>query len=155
MKQLTEAHVDDLRRDARRFQRHPPPLDTQRRETTAPRAPITIRRATAADAAGLRRVAELASLPVPAAPVVLAEVGGELRVAVSLADGATIADPFHHTAAIVELVRASVAHDLEDRGGRLRRRLRRVVIGRARNSPQTEDTRVAHQLRHDRIRAEA
>jgi hypothetical protein len=101
----------------------------ERRQTTALDAPITIRRTTAAEAPGLRRVAGLDSSPVPAAPVLLAEIGGEPRAAVSLADGATIADRFHHSAAIVELLHASVGHDLADRGGRLRRRLRRDRIG--------------------------
>ena len=41
----------------------------------------------------------------PARPLLLAEVDGELRAALSLRDGSAIADPFHHTSAIVELLR--------------------------------------------------
>jgi hypothetical protein len=56
-------------------------------------------------------------------PVLLGEVGGELRAALSLADGAVVADPFHHTVALVELLRAR-AKQLS--GVTPRRRFRRV-----------------------------
>jgi hypothetical protein len=36
----------------------------------------------------------------------LAEVGGEVRAALSLQDGAVVADPFHPTAPLAELLRA-------------------------------------------------
>src|SRR5437764_4881296 len=41
----------------------------------------------------------------PLRPLLLAEVDGELRAALSLRDGSEIADPFHSTAAIVALLR--------------------------------------------------
>lgn len=70
---------------------------------------LTIRPASAADAVSLTRLAALDSAEVPAAPVLVAEVGGELRAAVSLWDGRSIADPFHPTADVLELMRAHIA----------------------------------------------
>jgi hypothetical protein len=67
--------------------------------------PITIRRAYPDDARTLRRLAALDSAVVPAEPLLVAEVEGEIRVAVSSVDLQAIADPFFPTAQIVELVR--------------------------------------------------
>ncbi len=87
--------------------------------------PITIRPACADDDAGLARLAELDSTDrVPPAPVLLAEVGGELRAALSLHDGSTVADPFHLTADLVALLRARAATSDRRRPRRLRYRLR-------------------------------
>jgi hypothetical protein len=67
--------------------------------------PITIRPADVDDELAVRRLAALDSAPVPRGALVLAEVEGELRVAVS-SDGCTaIADPFHRTRELVALVR--------------------------------------------------
>ena len=67
---------------------------------------ITIRPAYADDQVALHRLAELDSADtVPASPLLVAEVEGELRVALSIADGSAIADPFFPTAAIVALMR--------------------------------------------------
>jgi hypothetical protein len=66
---------------------------------------ITIRRAQDRDAAALARLAVLDSSDVPEGDVLLAEEGPELRAAVSLADGRAIADPFHRTLSLVELLR--------------------------------------------------
>ncbi len=69
-------------------------------------APITIRLAARDDQLALARLAALDSADrVPAGPLLLAEVAGELRAALSLEDGAAIADPFYPTAHIVELLR--------------------------------------------------
>jgi hypothetical protein len=46
---------------------------------------------------------------VPSAAVLVAEADGQLRAALSLRDGATIADPFHPTAATAELLTARAA----------------------------------------------
>ena len=70
--------------------------------------PITIRRAYPDDAPALRRLAALDSSLVPAEPLLIAEVDGELRVAVSSADLQAIADPFVASAHIVELVRSHI-----------------------------------------------
>ncbi len=101
---LVEAYVGDLRRAAAR--------DARRRAATAPApgtdpidVPFTIRRAWPDDARALARLAELDSAGVPAAPLLLALAGGQLRAAVSLRDGATISDPFHPSVAALELLR--------------------------------------------------
>ena len=69
-------------------------------------APITIRLAYADDFTALGRLAALDSAPIPPRPVLLAEVDGELRAALSLRDGSAVADPFHLTNDLVALLRA-------------------------------------------------
>jgi hypothetical protein len=67
--------------------------------------PITIRPAYAEDEAAVRRLAALDSAPVPHGPLMLAEIDGELRVAVSADGQRAIADPFHRTLELVALIR--------------------------------------------------
>lgn len=67
---------------------------------------VTIRYAFADDALVLARLAALDSSDQPLQPILLAEVDGQLRAALSLSDGTVIADPFRRTTAIVELLRA-------------------------------------------------
>lgn len=66
---------------------------------------ITIREATDHDAGALERLAQLDSDRVPARPLLVAEVSGELAAAMSTADGTTIADPFRPTAGAVAALR--------------------------------------------------
>ena len=66
---------------------------------------ITIRPAYADDAIAIARLAALDSAPIPPGPLMVAEVDGELRVALSLADLTVIADPFHRTLELVTLLR--------------------------------------------------
>ncbi len=66
---------------------------------------ITIRLAHGGDEPALRRLAALDSAEVPAGDLLLAEVEGVLRAALSLADGTSIADPFAPTADVVPLLR--------------------------------------------------
>ncbi len=70
---------------------------------------ITIRPAYADDAMAIARLAALDSSPVPHGPLIVAEVDGELRVALSIADFTVIADPFHRTVELVALLRDHVA----------------------------------------------
>jgi hypothetical protein len=65
---------------------------------------ITIRRAYADDESSLRRLAALDSAPVPPMPLLIAEVDGEPRAALSLCDGAVVADPFFPTVHLLELL---------------------------------------------------
>ena len=58
-------------------------------------APITLRGASPDDQTALRRLAALDSASLPSAPVMIGEVDGELRAAVSIADSTAIADPFY------------------------------------------------------------
>jgi hypothetical protein len=92
---------------------------------SVPQVPeVTIREATDSDEEGLRRLAQRDSAPVPPRPLVIGEVDGEIRAAISVASGATIADPFKRTADVVALVHA--------RADQLRRRrtLRSRVVAR-------------------------
>lgn len=66
---------------------------------------LTVRRASTQDAAQLLRLAALDSADVPTGDVLVAESSGRLLAALSLADGHAVADPFEHTAELVELLR--------------------------------------------------
>jgi hypothetical protein len=66
---------------------------------------ITITHSTAADSEDVWRLALLDDRRAPAGPALLAYVDGELRAAVGLVDGQAIADPFHPTAELVEMLR--------------------------------------------------
>jgi hypothetical protein len=66
---------------------------------------LTLRSATASDAADLARLAALDSSVVPSEPLLVADFGGRLVAAVSVHDGAAIADPFVRSADAVELLR--------------------------------------------------
>jgi hypothetical protein len=67
---------------------------------------ITIRSAYADDQVALQRLASLDSADtVPRHPLLVAEVDGELRVALSVPDESAIADPFFPTVAILGLLR--------------------------------------------------
>ena len=67
-------------------------------------AEVLIRDAGPRDAHALRRLAGRDSAPVPAHPVLVAEVGGELLAAISLADGTPVADPFRRSRGLVDLL---------------------------------------------------
>ena len=68
-------------------------------ELATPERAITLRCCSAEDHGPLARLAALDSSKPPHQPVVVAEVGGELRAALSLNDGSLVADPFHLTRA--------------------------------------------------------
>lgn len=89
---------------------------------TAPVPSITIRPAYADDLRDLTRLAALDSAALPAMPMLVAEVQGELRAALSLSDGRAIADPFTPTALLVTLLRTQAA---SERPARARPRARR------------------------------
>jgi hypothetical protein len=90
--------------------------------------PLTVRRATAVDEPALARLAALDSAEIPPGPLLLAETSGELRAALSVIDGRAIADPFHPTAAIVDLLESLTA-PVRPQRGRLWR------LGRSRSRP--------------------
>jgi hypothetical protein len=82
--------------------------------------PITIRPAYADDARALRRLAELDSSAIPSEPLLVAEVGDEIQVAVSMSDLRAIADPFVPTAHVVDLVRGHIRQSARTRTRRRR-----------------------------------
>ena len=96
---------------------------------------ITIRPSYADDEQSLDRLAALDSSRVPTGPLLLAEIDGELRAALSLSDGSSIADPFVRTADVVELLRVHAAAmapwGARTRVGRQRRSGPRLVPARA------------------------
>jgi len=76
---------------------------------------IQIRLARPDDEATLLRLAALDSAPAPHGDVLVAPVGGEILAAVALDSGRAIADPFRHTADLVELLHTR-AHRIGERG---------------------------------------
>lgn len=91
-------------------------------------AQILLRPAYADDERSLYRLAALDSTPAaPAPPLLVAEVEGELKAALSLSDGGAIADPFYPSAELVALLRAHAdqagGRGLSARAPRRRRRL--------------------------------
>jgi hypothetical protein len=66
---------------------------------------ITIRRSTKADIPQIEQLAQLDSRHTPVGDVLLAYVDHELRAAVEVDSGEVVADPFHPTADLVELLR--------------------------------------------------
>jgi hypothetical protein len=89
-----------------------------------PHASITIRGAYADDGSALFRLATLDSADVPDGPLLLAEVDGEMRAALSLSDGSAIADPFYPTLELLHLLRTHAAATAPVHAPRLRYRLR-------------------------------
>jgi hypothetical protein len=67
--------------------------------------PIIIRHSTDDDRGAIRELAALDSRRAPDGDALLAFIGTELRAALPLDGGTPLADPFHRTAEIVELLR--------------------------------------------------
>jgi hypothetical protein len=88
---------------------------------------VTIRPACPDDAPALWRLAALDSSSVPAEPVLLAEIDGHVRAAVSISDLEAISDPFVPTANIVEMLRDYIARTAADEPAPRRRFKRRPV----------------------------
>ena len=66
---------------------------------------IHIGLASPADFPAVLRVAQRDCRLVPPGDLLVAAVGGEVRAVLSLSTGEVVADPFHPTAALVELLR--------------------------------------------------
>jgi hypothetical protein len=84
--------------------------------------PIIIRRSTDQDRLAIVELAALDSRRAPQGEALLAFIGTELRAALPLDGGEAIADPFHHTAELVDLLRVRATQALQRRdrrGGRL------------------------------------
>ena len=91
--------------------------------TTSTTEAVLIRRATAADSAGIRTLALLDDKRMPAGPFLVGEIDGELVAARSLATDAVIADPFRLTSDIVAMLRV--------RGDQVARRASRTAAAPA------------------------
>lgn len=99
-------------------------------------AEITIRAARAEDMIDVARVAGRDTEELPAGPLLVAKVSDDVRAAISLADGTVIADPFHRTAELVEMLRIRAGAVNRSRRGqtaptRRRSRHRALTLGRA------------------------
>src|SRR6476660_2851702 len=81
---------------------------------------VTIRWARPDDLAALERVAALDSKRLPAGPLLIAAVDGQIRAAVSTIDEQEIADPFYPSLNLVRLLRT--------RAGQLRERQPQVPV---------------------------
>lgn len=110
--QLTEAvahaRTDDLRRaaDAHRTVHGA----DQAARPVAIESSVTLRLASTSDEKSLARLAELDSAGPQQRPVLVAELDGQLLAALSLSDGRAVANPFHPTADLVDLLRARAQH---------------------------------------------
>lgn len=81
---------------------------------------VTIRWALPTDLVALERVAALDSKKLPAGPLLVALVDGQIKAALSTLDGLEIADPFFPSADLVGLLRT--------RASQLRERQPRVPV---------------------------
>jgi hypothetical protein len=95
----------------------------------SPSTSLTIRHANGYDEPALARLAALDSSRVPSGELLVAELDGQLVAALSIDTGASIADPFEHTAAIVDSLRAQARQ--RSRPATLPGHLGRVLLGRA------------------------
>lgn len=85
---------------------------------------IVIRMAGDGDAPELRRLAQLDSARLPGEPMLAAFAGGRARAAISVGDGAAIADPFLRTAEILAMLEARLFQVRgPNRGGGVRDRI--------------------------------
>jgi hypothetical protein len=72
-------------------------------------ASITIRQSVPSDLEAIKRVAALDEGPVPIGPALVALEDGEVRAVMPVEGGRPLADPFHHTAELVDLLRLAAA----------------------------------------------
>jgi hypothetical protein len=79
--------------------------EVARREAHAAVDELAIREAQPRDMPALLRLADLDSRPLPGGRLLVAEAGGRIRAALSVDDGAVIADPFMATASLQDLLR--------------------------------------------------
>ena len=95
----------------------------------SPSSSLTIRHANGADSPALTRLAALDSSRVPTGELLLAEVNGDIVAALSLDTGAVIADPFEHTASVVDSLRVQAQG--RERPAIIPGHLGRLLLGRA------------------------
>lgn len=100
---LAQSVIEERYAQAERYRRAHP-----QRPAAAPALydSVTIRRVTPDDWQAVEQLAQLEGSPAPRGAALLAEVDDRVLVVRSLADGATVADPFHNTAELVRLLEA-------------------------------------------------
>ena len=106
---------------------------------TVPTDAVTLRLSRPTDDRALEELAQLDCARPLHGPHLVAEVGGTLRAAISLTDDAVIADPFHRTTAMVDLLRARANTPLSDQRAvrRTPTSLTRRLVGRRTHSALT------------------
>jgi len=128
---LMRQRADETAREAERLG----PVYAALRDRDSHRAhePVTVRLAAGDDAPALERLAQLDSASLPAAPLLIGERAEHPVAALSLSDGAIVADPFVPTADVVALLhlRANQLRRGSQGGGRGRRRARAWRLLRA------------------------
>jgi hypothetical protein len=92
--------------------------------------PVTLRIAESSDDGNLRRLAERDSAEVPPGPHLIAIRGSLLEAAISLSNGAIIADPFRRTVDSRELLRLAARRARREHRVRPGLRIRPVLEGR-------------------------
>ena len=100
---LAQSRVEELRGAAAARRSLGPPLPEARPSIDLA---VTLRYGFPDDEEAIARLAALDSAEPPRPPILLAEVAGELRAALSLADGSVISHPFYPTRALVDLLGA-------------------------------------------------
>lgn len=97
-------------------------------------AEIIIRAARSEDMGEIARVAGRDTHELPAQPLLVAKVGEDVRAAISLSDGAFVADPFHRTSELVQMLKiraGAVNGACHGEIASIRNRRRRSVAARA------------------------
>src|SRR4051795_981161 len=89
------------------------PPQRSRHMSSTTDTPILIRRANEADTTAVRRLAQLDAARLPEGDLLVAEVSGDVKAALRIADSAYVADPFYASKELVGL--------LDVRAKRLRR----------------------------------
>jgi hypothetical protein len=116
-------HINDPLRKAERARRASELTSSRRSRPSGARTgpsptvsadAVTLRLSRPADERALEELGQLDCARRLHGPHLVAEVGGILRAAISLTDGVVIADPFHRTTAMVELLRAQSTTPLSD-----------------------------------------
>jgi hypothetical protein len=97
---LADRPAEPSRRSRRRSSRRSTPI-----RPSLPGGVLAIRSAVAGDSASLRRLSELEGRRLPEGRPLVAEVDGVVVAAMHADSGAVVADPFVHTAAVVDLLR--------------------------------------------------
>ena len=89
--------------------------------------PVLVRRATAADQAGIAKLARLDDKRLPEGPFLVAEVDGTLVAAMALMSGVIVADPFRRTGDAADMLRLR-AMQIVEHARRAQARERRAAL---------------------------
>ena len=103
---MADLHLQDLQHSAERARRAR--LEADSADGDAYDC-VWVRLAGASDAAALDELGELESTASPKGPTLVAEVNGRVLAALTLRGGQVLADPFEHTADLVELLKLRAA----------------------------------------------